>query len=82
MNINKRLSIFFIKGQRVSEISKNYDIFESTIYKWILWYKNTGSFKTNDQKTPEEIQIVNLQKRIKELETENKILKAASVDIR
>ena len=66
-------------GKSVLEISKEYDIGRSVIYKWIYQSENSGSFKTADNRTPEENELISLKKRNKELEMEVDILKQAAL---
>lgn len=61
-------------GKGISELSREYGVIESNIRNWISKYKtittSTGETTNNDE-------ILKLQKRNRELEQENEILKKA-----
>jgi len=78
-NFKKQIVSLFKNGKSVLEISKEYDIGRSVIYKWIYQSENSGSFKTADNRTPEENELISLKKRNKELEMEVDILKQAAL---
>ena len=65
----------FQSGQSVTKLSREYGIPTGTIYKWV---KELTPVITEDGKsvTPKEVKV--LEKRIKELEMENEILKKAT----
>ncbi len=78
-DFKKQIVSLFRNGKSVSEISKEYDIGRSTIYKWAYQFENSGSFKAVDNRTPEENELISLRKRNKELEMEVDILKQAAL---
>ena len=78
-DFKKQIVGLFKNGKPVSEISKEYDIGRSTIYKWTYQFENSGSFKSADNRTPEENELISLRKRNKELEMEVDILKQAAL---
>ena len=47
--------------------------------QWVIRYYNTRSFNAEDNKTDEEKRIKELEKKVKQLETENDILKQAAL---
>lgn len=61
-------------GKGISELAREYGVIESNIRNWISKYKtittSTGETTNNDE-------ILKLQKRNRELEQENEILKKA-----
>jgi len=59
-------------------LANEFDISTSTVYKWVKESKETGSFKTVDNLTEEQKELIKLRKRNSELEMENDILKQAS----
>ncbi len=71
----QQLVELFQSGQSVSKLSREYGIPTGTIYKWV---KELTPVITEDGKsvTPKEVKV--LEKRIKELEMENEILKKAT----
>lgn len=66
-------------GKRKCDIINEYDIAPSLLDKWIKQAESTGSFKEKDNRTPEEQEVLELHKRIKQLEMENDILKQAAL---
>jgi transposase len=71
----QQLVELFQSGQSVTKLSREYGIPTGTIYKWV---KELTPVITEDGKsvTPKEVKV--LEKRIKELEMENEILKKAT----
>ncbi len=69
------------KGKSVISLCKQYNLLKVTIYHWIKQDKNSGSFKTNDNLTDTERDLIKANKRIKHLEMENDILKQAALII-
>ena len=71
----KTLVSLYENGKRLSELSREYGVNESTIRPWIKKYgtiiTSTGETTTNDE-------ILKLQKKNRELEIENEILKKQS----
>jgi transposase len=45
----------------------------------VLRYNNTKSFNVEDNRTEEEKRVIELEKRVKQLEMENDILKQAAL---
>lgn len=66
-------------GKKRSEIIKEYDLTPSTFDRWMRQSRTTGSFKTVDNLTDEQRELIELRKRNKQLEMENDILKQAAV---
>lgn len=66
-------------GKSVSEIAREYNIAKSTVSKWVRDFKNSGSFKSRDNRTNEENELIALRKKNKELEMEVDILKQAAL---
>ena len=68
-------------GKPANEIMEEYDISSSALYRWIKNYNKTGSFKAKDNRTKEENELIELRKKVKQLEMENDILKQAALII-
>ena len=66
-------------GKRKCDIINEYDIAPSLLDKWIKQAESTGSFKEKDNLTPEQLELIELRKRNKQLEMENDILKQAAL---
>ena len=73
-DFKKTIVNLYENGKGISELSREYGVGKSTIDSWIKKYKtiitSTGETTTNDE-------ILKLQKKNRELEQENEILKKA-----
>ena len=54
-------------GMKRSELMKEYDLTPSTFDKWVKQTRTTGSFKSVDNPTDEQRELIALRKRNKEL---------------
>lgn len=68
----------YLAGKSKSEVREEYDLYASTLDNWIKQHQNTGSFKTVDNLTDSEKEVIELRKRNKQLEMEVDILKQAA----
>ncbi len=66
-------------GNSSSSIAKEYGIAKSNVTKWVRDFNNSGSFRAKDNRTPEENELIELRKRVKELEMKADILKQAAL---
>lgn len=70
----KTIVTLYENGKKLSELSREYGINESTIRPWIKKYgtitTSTGEVTNNDE-------IIKLKKKLQEIELENEILKKA-----
>lgn len=66
-------------GMKRSELIKEYDLTPSNFDKWMRQSKTTGSFKSVDNLTDEQRELIALRKRNKELKMQLDILKQAAV---
>jgi hypothetical protein len=66
-------------GKKRSDIIREYDLTPSSLDKWVKQSKTTGSFRTVDNLTDEQRELIELRKRNKELEMQVDILKQAAV---
>ena len=64
----------YFNGKRKCDIVREYDLSPSVLDKWIKQSTSTGSFKEKDNRTDEENELIQLRKKIKQLEMENDIL--------
>lgn len=73
-DFKKTLVQLYESGKGVSELSREYGINESSIREWIKKFStivtSTGEVTNNDE-------IINLKKKLHEVEVENEILKKA-----
>ncbi|PIT51521.1 transposase [Snodgrassella communis] len=67
------------QGKSRSELVKQYDLTLSALDCWINQSSKSGSFKTKDNRTPEENELIALRKELKQLRMENNILKQAAL---
>lgn len=65
------------KTMSVSEVARKYGVSKVTLHSWIKKYNNSSSFRAIDQLTPEQKEIKELKKKLKETE-EVEILKKAT----
>lgn len=75
----KQIVQLYLNGKSKSEIQKEYNLYQSTLDRWIKQSQETGSFKTKDNLTDEQKELIELRKRNKQLEMENDILKQAAL---
>jgi len=61
------------------EIIREYELTESVFGKWIRRINATGSSREKDNRTPEQNELIALQKENKRLLMENDILKQAAL---
>ncbi len=66
-------------GRKATEVSRDLDIPIQTLSKWLSKYRENGetTFVGSGKISPAKKSEVDLQKRLKELEEENRILKKA-----
>ncbi len=64
----------YLNGKRTCDIVREYDLSPSILDKWIKQSTSIGSFKEKDNRTDEENELIQLRKKIKQLEMENDIL--------
>jgi len=66
-------------GKSMSTVAKEYEVAKSTVRQWVIYFNNSGSFKTSDNRTEEENKLLELEKENKQLKMENDILKQAAL---
>ena len=69
----------FNSGKRKADLIREYDLTPSALDRWIRQANTTGSFKEKDNRSDEENEMIQMKKRIKQLEMENDILKQAAL---
>ena len=75
----RQIVLLYQNGKRKCDIINEYDIAPSLLDKWIKQAETTGSFKEKNNLTPEQLELIELRKRNKQLEMENDILKQAAL---
>ena len=60
-------------------LSQEYGVSASTIRTWVLRYNNSKSFVLDNNRTDEEKELIELRKKVSQLEMENDILKQAEL---
>jgi transposase len=75
----KQIVMLYKNGKPVTKLVNEYNIARPTIYKWIKEYNNSGSFKTDDNRSEQEKELIRLRKLNQELLMENDILKQAAL---
>ena len=55
-------------------LGEEYDVAGPTIRTWVIRYNESESFNINDNRTKEEKELIELKKKVKQLEMENDIL--------
>ena len=79
-NFKKQIVNIYNQGNHTyRSLSEEYGIAISTMRQWVVRYNNTQSFNAEDNRTDEEKRVRELEKRVKQLEMENDILKQAAL---
>ncbi len=77
----KQIVALYQSGKSVSCLVKEYNVTRAATYNWIKQFTNSGSFKTKDNRSVEENELIKLRKELKQLRMENDILKQAALII-
>lgn len=75
----KQIVLLYNNGKSTKEIIEEYKIVKSTLHKWVNNYNNTKSFKAKDNRTEEETELIEMRKKVQQLQMENDILKQAAL---
>jgi len=75
----KQIVALHDNGKPSKEIMMEYDLARSTLQKWVANYHKTGSFQAKDNRSSEEVELIELRKENKRLKMENDILKQAAL---
>ena len=79
-NFKKQVVNIYNQGNHTyRSLSDEYGIAPSTMRQWVIRYNNTQSFNVDDNRSTEEKSRIELEKRLKQLEMENDILKQAAL---
>ena len=75
----KQMVALYNTGKIRAEIIREYDLSSTSFDKWIKRINHTGSSKEKDNRTPEQVELLHLQKENLKLKMENDILKQAAL---
>jgi len=75
----KQMVQLYENGKPRADIIREYDLTASAFDKWVKQSATTGSFREKDNRTPEEEELLRLQKENQQLRMENDILKQAAL---
>ncbi len=78
-DFKKQMVHLFESGKKRSELVREYELTPSALDRWIQQFSATGSFKTKDNLTDEQRELIQLRKENKQLLMENDILKQAAL---
>lgn len=79
-DFKKQLAKIYNQGNHTyRSLSDEYGVAAPTIRTWVIRYSNSKSFSLDDNRTDEEKELIELRKKIKQLEMENDILKQAAL---
>ncbi|WP_342253815.1 transposase [Spiroplasma endosymbiont of Zeiraphera isertana] len=77
----KQIVALYQSGKSVSCLAKEYNVTRAATYNWIKQFTNSVSFKSKDNRSVEENELIKLRKELKQLRMENDILKQAALII-
>jgi transposase len=66
-------------GKSRASLVKEYDLTTSALDRWISQSRQSGSFAAKENRTPQEKELLEMRKEIKQLKMENDILKQAAL---
>lgn len=75
----KQIVSLFNSGKSATEIADEYKISKTSLYDWKKRLEKSSSFKTKDNRSDHENELIKLRKEIKQLLMENDILKQAAL---
>jgi transposase len=75
----KQMVQLYQNGKTKRAIIDEYDLTPSSLDRWIHQGETSGSFKKKDNRSPEQQELLELRKELKQLRMENDILKQAAL---
>lgn len=78
-DFKRQMVLLYKQGKKRTELVREYDLTPSTLDNWIQQYQKSGSFKTADNRSVEENELIAFRKELKQLRMENDILKQAEL---
>lgn len=79
VDFKRQIVALHAHGKRKVDLVWEYGISPAALDRWVKQSNQTGSFKTKDNLTPEQLEIRQLKKQLKQAEMENDILKQAAL---
>ena len=80
-DFKQQMVTLYQQGKTRSELVLQYELTPSALDRWITQYSTTGSFKTKDNRSTEDNELLALRKENKRLLMENDILKQTALII-
>ena len=71
--LKKKIVELYNSGKPRAKLVREYELTPSALSSWINKYNNSGSFKAEDNRTPEENELIKLRKENQRLKMENDI---------
>lgn len=78
-DFKQQMVTLYQHGKSRSAIIAEYDLTPSSLDRWITQANQSGSFKTKDNRSPLEQELIDLRRELKQLRMENDILKQAAL---
>lgn len=78
-SFKKQMVNLYLEGKRRCDIIREYELTPSAFNRWVNNYKTSGSFQAKDNRKAEEQEIIDLRKKVKQLEMEVEVLKHAAL---
>jgi transposase len=75
----KQVVALYENGKSRQDIVREYELTASALDRWIMQFKQSGSFQEKDNRPSEEQELIELRKRNQQLEMEVDILKQAAL---
>ena len=69
----------FNAGKPRADILREYELSSTAFDRWVKRINSTGSTKENDNRTPEQLELIKLRKENHRLKMENDVLKQAAL---
>ena len=78
-SIKEQIVKLYQTGKKVTELSRDYELSEQQIYRWVREYEGSGLFKSVDNRSLEVNELIRLRKEIQQLKMANELLKQAAL---
>jgi transposase len=75
----EQIAKLYINGKPTGELVSEYGVTKTSIYSWVKKYNNSGSFRTKDNLSADEAELIQLRKDNKRLQMEVDLLKQAAL---